>query len=283
MGVLKCRLFTTPPNLKLELCANEDRGHVTPGATGAHVKLIQIALNNLAGVFLAIDGIYGPKTAAAVVKFKEAQKPPLRQTWQGLADNIVGIRTIKALDEQMKKLDDQPIKKPGYICFDPFGDPHDHSKCVPFLDSDDWEGKISHHGTPLNPKRGGKMITMGGTNEVKYLGFENYVPNPALDPQMREYWVRGRPFTSSLQPRSVSDISYRSAPITTYMEKEMKRIAMPGCRLTFANNSGNFVDIYPYITSLGPVLQTGMATKPNDSVFDPNGLHVIVVTMVNLD
>ncbi len=135
MGVLTSKLFTQPPSDRLERCALKDADHVTPGSVGDHVKRIQIALNQLSDVFLAIDGIYGAKTASAVVEFKETVSPPLRQPGPRIADNIVGIRTIRALGARMKRFEDAP---PSLI----------------------------------------RMVCVGGTNEVLYLHFENFVPHP---------------------------------------------------------------------------------------------------------
>lgn len=285
MGVLRSRLFTDPPNSKLESCAVSNAGHIVPGTVGNHVRRIQIAINQLAKVFLAMDGIYGPKTAAAVVAFKEAQKPPLRQPGQSIADNIVGIRTIKALDDQMFDLENAPQPLTGFISQTPFGSPHNHSLCLPFLDSDDFQGKISHHGTPINPRRLGRMICIGGTNEVKYLGFENFVPDPRQDPSMPAFAVLGRPLTSSLPDHCASDICLRSAPIDRFMQTELKRIAMPGCRLTYASNAGAVVSLMPYLMSLGPQIQFDVVDKtpPKDPSEFLQGLHVVVVSMVNLN
>lgn len=286
MGLLTCELFTKPPSDKLERCAVRDADHVTPGSVGDHVKRIQIALNQLSKVFLAINGIYGPKTAAAVVAFKEAQSPPLRQPGQSIADNIVGIRTIKALDKQMRDFENAPQPLTGFISLTPFGSPHDNhqSLCVSFLDSDDFQGKISHLGTPINPQRFGRMVAIGGTNEVKYLGFENFVPDPKLDPSMPPFAVLGRPLTSSLPDHRASDICFRSAPIDAFMQKtELKRIAAPGCRLTFASNIGTVVTLMPFLFSLGPQLQFAIVNeKPDADPFDFNsGLHVVVISMLS--
>lgn len=105
MPELRSKLFTIPINEKLESCAVKDAAHIGPGSSGEHVRLIQIALNLVSSAGLGTDARYGPKTAAAVVQFKEAQSPPLRQTYQTRADNIVGIRTIRALDEKIVALE----------------------------------------------------------------------------------------------------------------------------------------------------------------------------------
>ncbi len=286
MGLLTCKLFTVPANDKLERCALRDPDHIPPGSVGDHVKLIQIALNQLSKVFLAIDGKYGPKTAAAVVAFKEAQSPPLRQPGQRIADNIVGIGTIKALDKKMKDFEDAPEPLTGFISLTPFGSRHDHnlSPCSPFIDSDEFKGRISHLGTPINPQRFGRMICIGGTNEVKYLGFENFVPDPKQDPDMPAFAVKGRALTSSLPDHCASDICFRSAPIDKFMRNiELKRIAALGCRLTFASNVGTVASLMPFLLSLGPQLQFAVVNAPGEDTIDLNkGLHVIVITLLNI-
>lgn len=286
MGLLTCRLFTVPPNAKIERCALRDPDHILPGSVGDHVKLIQIALNELSKVFLAIDGKFGPKTAAAVVAFKEAQTPPLRQPGQRITDNIVGIGTIKALDKKMKAFEDAPEPLTGFISLTPFGSLHDHnlSPCSPFFDSDDFKGRISHLGTPINPQRFGRMVCIGGTNEVKYLGFVNFVPDPKQDPSMPAFAVGGRALTSSLPDHSASDICFRSAPVDDFMKNsELKRIAAPGCRLTIAGNKGRVEELMPFLQSLGPQLQVSVVNDPGKDTIDLNkGLFVVAFTMFNL-
>ena len=64
-------------------------GHtISYGTTGTSVKLIQTTLNRY-GAHLAVDGIYGPLTQAAVISFQRTQ--------QLVADGIVGPATWNAL------------------------------------------------------------------------------------------------------------------------------------------------------------------------------------------
>jgi peptidoglycan hydrolase-like protein with peptidoglycan-binding domain len=80
MGLLICQLFQTPPEVldRLERCLLNDVDHITPGSSGEHVRKVQTALNLLSqgrgreNFNLKEDGIYGPKTAAAVKKYKDA-------------------------------------------------------------------------------------------------------------------------------------------------------------------------------------------------------------------
>jgi peptidoglycan hydrolase-like protein with peptidoglycan-binding domain len=71
---LQSKLFTIPRDTKLEACFDSDPAHITPGSRGEHVMNIQIALNQLSNVFLKIDGVYGPKTAAAVKAYNSMFK-----------------------------------------------------------------------------------------------------------------------------------------------------------------------------------------------------------------
>jgi peptidoglycan hydrolase-like protein with peptidoglycan-binding domain len=85
---------------KLEAAAVSDPAHITPGATGEHVRKIQQALNRLDGARLSADGIYGPATAAAVLAYKQ-RRGIVNRSFQNTADNIVGKMTIAALDLEL--------------------------------------------------------------------------------------------------------------------------------------------------------------------------------------
>jgi peptidoglycan hydrolase-like protein with peptidoglycan-binding domain len=85
---------------KLEAAAASDPAHVTPGAVGEHVKRIQLALDQLDHAHLLPDGIYGSRTAAAVLAYKQ-RRGIVNRTYQTTADNIVGKMTIAVLDREM--------------------------------------------------------------------------------------------------------------------------------------------------------------------------------------
>jgi peptidoglycan hydrolase-like protein with peptidoglycan-binding domain len=85
---------------KLEAAAAEDSAHIVPGAKGDHVRKIQVALVQLDGASIALDGIYGPATAAAVLAYKRKRKL-INRTYQTQPDNIVGKMTMAALDQEM--------------------------------------------------------------------------------------------------------------------------------------------------------------------------------------
>src|SRR6476661_5320362 len=93
---LQSKLFRG--DTKLEAAAVSDPAHILPGARGPHVGKIQQALIQLDGADITIDSAYGPATAAAVGAFKQ-QRGILN--FQGKIDNIVGKKTIAALDSEM--------------------------------------------------------------------------------------------------------------------------------------------------------------------------------------
>ena len=93
---LQSQLFGGDP--KLEAAAVSDPAHIFPGVRGPHVGKIQQALIQIDGAAITQDSVYGPATAAAVRAFKQK-----RQIFnvQGKIDDIVGKKTMSALDEGM--------------------------------------------------------------------------------------------------------------------------------------------------------------------------------------
>lgn len=89
---------------RLEAAAELDSAHVTPGATGDHVRKIQVALIQLDGAGIATDGIYGNGTAAAVLAYKR-KRNIVNHAYQSQADNIVGKMTVAAMDEELAQAD----------------------------------------------------------------------------------------------------------------------------------------------------------------------------------
>jgi peptidoglycan hydrolase-like protein with peptidoglycan-binding domain len=99
---LKSNLFAG--DARLEACAASNPDHVTPGATGPHVRKIQGAVMTLDGANIDQGELdtarYGPSTAAAVLAYK-TKRDIVNRTYQSQADDIVGIMTIKALDAEL--------------------------------------------------------------------------------------------------------------------------------------------------------------------------------------
>ena len=279
---LQSKLFTLPPSNRLNDCLERDSAHITPGSTGDHVKRIQTALTllsmgpNRPSVFLKPDGIYGPKTAAAVKAYKNQRR--IFQSWQNTADDIVGKGTIKSLDDEMSIYEEEVPVEDKYVSTSILGFPtHDHNLCTSKLDyENDGTFHVSHVGTPINPLPGTK-ICVGGTNEVGYLGFKDYVPDPDDDPSMPSYMVHSRPYTWKIPSHSVTNIAFRSTPLDEYMKHECKRLAIRGCRLTFAGDPVKDTDNLAYFRSLGPVLEHGVIFYDSDIT----GRPYIVVSMVN--
>src|SRR5437868_7583301 len=97
---LQSQLFRGDP--KLEAAAVSDPAHIVQGASGPHVAKIQQALILLDAAAIAPDGVYGQATAAAVGAFKEKRQI---LNFQNQIDNIVGKKTMAALDSEMLALE----------------------------------------------------------------------------------------------------------------------------------------------------------------------------------
>lgn len=93
----------------LEACATQDPAHIMPGASGPHVRKIQDALNRLDNSGIAgaeYQGMkYGTATTTAVTNFKTKRKI---LNYAGRVDSIVGIKTIRALDQELHALSSRP-------------------------------------------------------------------------------------------------------------------------------------------------------------------------------
>jgi hypothetical protein len=92
----------------MQACLVNDQAHVTPGATGPSVGLIQKCLLVLESSAISANEIrtrtYGPTTAAAVLAYKRARNI-VNRSYQTQADNIVGKMTIARLDEDIAKVE----------------------------------------------------------------------------------------------------------------------------------------------------------------------------------
>ena len=102
------RSTTLRGSAALQACLVNDRAHVTPGAFGAHVGLIQKCLLVLEPSLISADEIrtrtYGRTTTAAVLAYKKARNI-VNRSYQNQADNIVGKMTIARLDQDIAKVE----------------------------------------------------------------------------------------------------------------------------------------------------------------------------------
>jgi hypothetical protein len=103
---LQSQFFRDDP--KLEAAAVSDPAHILSGASGEHVRKIQLALNFLDGANIVPDGVYGPATAAAVLAYKQ-KRNIINRSYQTTADNIVGKMTMAALDAEMLAQELKPL------------------------------------------------------------------------------------------------------------------------------------------------------------------------------
>jgi peptidoglycan hydrolase-like protein with peptidoglycan-binding domain len=95
----------------LEACLIHDRAHLTEGTQGDHVRLVQRALVLLGDTSIPsseyVAGLYGPKTAAAVLDYKR-RRSIINRSYQTQPDNIVGKMTIASLDKDLFAKQNQP-------------------------------------------------------------------------------------------------------------------------------------------------------------------------------
>ena len=98
------RSFLFAGDVRLEACLVDNAAHLTQGAHGEHVRLVQVALGYLDGAVIAAAelkrGVYGSSTARAVLTFK-TKRGIVNRSYQKTADDIVGKMTIAALDAEM--------------------------------------------------------------------------------------------------------------------------------------------------------------------------------------
>jgi hypothetical protein len=95
-------------NAALHACLERDAAHVTRGARGVHVGLIQKCLLVLERSIINANELrtrtYGPTTAAAVLAYKRA-RGIINRAYQTHADDIVGKMTIARLDKDIAKVE----------------------------------------------------------------------------------------------------------------------------------------------------------------------------------
>jgi len=271
---LVSRLFTDPQQPELEACLVQDSAHILTGARGSHVACIQIALSLLSDgkVFLVIDGVYGGATASAVFDYKNARQ--ILGPGQVVPDNIVGKRTMKSLDDEMSVFEEQSAATDEFVSTTVLGSPHDHSTCpLSGFSAPGSGGRVNHFGVPVNPLPG-RSINIGGEHETDYLGFEDFVPNAGIIGPPR-------PLTTTLSDHSVQNICLRDTPIsmngsTTAGRDEIRRIAAPGCRLTFC---GDVQQFRSELLSLGRVDQQLLMADPRFLSPPSATAEALVITM----
>lgn len=108
---------------QLEACAVSNASHIVVGAVGPHVRKVQAAVMVLDRAIIdqgELDaGRYGNSTARAVLAYK-AKRKIVNRAYQSQADNIVGIMTIKAMDDELIKsqiaMKPSPQRKCERIC-----------------------------------------------------------------------------------------------------------------------------------------------------------------------
>lgn len=98
-------------NARLQSALIIDSSHVIQGSKGEHVRLIQQVLVRLGERSIKgreyADALYGPTTAAAVLRFK-TQRRIINFSYQSTPDDIVGKMTISALDNEALLLEVRP-------------------------------------------------------------------------------------------------------------------------------------------------------------------------------
>lgn len=87
---------------RLQACLVQDVAHVTPGSVGDFVVRIQLALRIVDRAFIDdtefATGTYGATTTLAVRAFKTSRGI---LNFQGQIDDVVGKKTIRALDDEL--------------------------------------------------------------------------------------------------------------------------------------------------------------------------------------
>ncbi|MDN3309425.1 hypothetical protein QWJ90_00585 [Microbacterium oryzae] len=253
---LTSRLFTDPPDPRLDACLVDDAAHIFQGADGSHVACIQIALSLLSDgqVFLVIDGVFGDQTSQAVFDFKDERG--ILAPGEVVPNRIVGKGTIKALDEEMEVFENQSVATDELVASTVLGAPHDHSLCpTSGFSAPGSGGRVNHFGTPVNPLPG-RSINISGEHETDYLGFEDFTTGMVLGPP--------RPLTSIIPDHTIQNICLRDSPFSMdgsadAARDEILRIAAPDCRLTFC---GDVPQYRPQLLSLGVVHQHMVLADP---------------------
>jgi hypothetical protein len=106
---LRSKLFKNDP--AIEACLVNNSAHIKEGAVGEHVSKIHTALFAIDGLSVSADELrtqrFGKSTSAAVLAFKTKRRI-INYSYERQVDNIVGVMTMGALDEEMLRKQQQP-------------------------------------------------------------------------------------------------------------------------------------------------------------------------------
>ncbi len=106
-------------NARLQACLTDDRAHLTQGATGEHVHLVQVALMDIDGLTIDDEELgtsrYGRSTASSVLSYKRKRKI-INKAYQRTEDDIVGKMTIASLDKEMRARQYTPMATGSKKC-----------------------------------------------------------------------------------------------------------------------------------------------------------------------
>jgi hypothetical protein len=143
---------------------------------------------------------------------------------QKTADDIVGKRTIKSLDDEMDILENEPPSGSGFVSETVLGAPHDHSKCpLSGFSRPGSNGRVHHMATPINPIGSGRKINIGGEDETKYLAFQDFSTRDTVTGGPPVGSPPGRPFTEGF-PVGVQAIS-ACATLRLPLKSEKRSVA----------------------------------------------------------
>lgn len=120
---------------------------------------------------------------------------------------------------------------------------------------------VDHIATLVNPGVGRK-VNIGGEGETHEQGFEDFVTDPGV--------VGGplRPLTDTVASDTATYIALRSAPVSTRGEREIRRIAASGARLTIATNAFTLLKTEQIVQRLGGVVSNASPRRTPRSLTD---------------
>jgi hypothetical protein len=114
---LRSSLFSQDP--RHLACQTTNAGHYTRGQSGTHIADVQAVLNLLDDLFIEPSEqeaqLYGASTAAAVLAFKRKRRI-INPSYQSKEDDIVGIMTMTALDNELAAFEAKAALNPSGRC-----------------------------------------------------------------------------------------------------------------------------------------------------------------------